>query len=289
MSELSTTQTELVETTNNCENKPTAMELILERALDNDVDLDRLKRLLELREQEIKRQERQNFVRDLSAMQMEYKDIEQNAINKHTKSKYATLDQYIDAVKEGLATYNFALFVRIKNQTEKNITIEITLSHPSGNQISTEGTFPIDNAGSKNNIQSVGSTITYARRYLLGMLLNVASKEDDTDGQTQAKEDDTNNQKVSSKQIKQIEELIEQTESDKNKLLSYAKVEKLTDMSCETADDVLKILESKPRIQREGALEYLPPQEKTYVPIQDAEYIHVQDIEYAPQEQRTAM
>ncbi|WP_375684608.1 hypothetical protein [Bartonella sp. AP1QHHD] len=86
-----------------------------------------------------------------------------------------------------------------------------------------------------------------------------------------------------------IEELIEQTESDKNKLLSYAKVEKLTDMSCETADDVLKILESKPRIQRESALQSLPPQEKTYVPIQDAEYIHVQDIEYGPQEQRTAV
>ncbi len=49
MSELSTTQTELVEKTNDCEIKPTAMELILERALENDVDMDRLKRLLELR------------------------------------------------------------------------------------------------------------------------------------------------------------------------------------------------------------------------------------------------
>ncbi len=42
-------------------------------------------------------------------------------------------------------------------------------------------------------------------RYLLGMILNVASKEDDTDGQPRTKEGDTNNQKVSSKQIKQIE------------------------------------------------------------------------------------
>ncbi|WP_375681552.1 recombinase RecT [Bartonella sp. AP60NXGY] len=96
-------------------------------------------------------------------------------------------------------------------------------------------------------------------------------------------------QLVSQDMLIKIEELIEQTESDKNKLLSYAKVEKLTDMSCETADDVLKILESKPRIQRESALQSLPPQEKTYVPIQDAEYIHVQDIEYVSQEQRTAV
>ncbi|WP_375685712.1 ERF family protein [Bartonella sp. TT110JLCBS] len=288
MSEQNTNLIE-IEETHHLAVEQTVMERILNKALDSDVDMDRLERLLDLREQEIKRQERQNFVRDLSAVQMAYKNIEQNAINNHTNSKYATLDQYIDAVKDGLATYKFALFYRIKNQTEKNVTIEITLSHPSGNEISTEGTFPIDSTGSKNSIQSLGSTLTYARRYLLGMLLNLASKEDDTDGQMQAKEDDTNNQKVSSKQIKQIEELIEQTESDKNKLLSYAKVEKLTDMSCETADDVLKILESKPRIQRESALQSLPPQEKTYVPIQDAEYIHVQDIEYAPQEQRTAV
>ncbi len=87
---------------------------------------------------------------------------------------------------------------------KKNVTIEIILSHPSGNQISTEGTFPIDSTGSKNSIRSVGFTLTYGR-YLLCMLLNVASKEDDTDGQPRTKEGDTNNQKVSSKQIKQIE------------------------------------------------------------------------------------
>ncbi|WP_273757343.1 ERF family protein, partial [Bartonella sp. MM73XJBT] len=184
MSEISTTQTELVEKRNDCEVKQTAMERILNRALENDVDMDRLERLIALREKEIERQNYQSFVSDLSAMQIKYQKIQKNSINTHTKSTYATLDQYIDAVKDTLAKYQFALFYRIKSQTTTNVTIEITLSHPSGNQISTEGTFPIDGQGSKNNIQSVGSTITYARRYLLGMLLNVTSDEDDTDGNT---------------------------------------------------------------------------------------------------------
>ncbi len=139
MSEQNTTQTELVEKTNDCEIKPTAMELILERALENDVDIDHLKRLLELREQEITRQERQNFVRDLSAMQLEYKNIEQNAINIHTKSLYTTLDKYIDAIKGPLATHHFALFSRIKEQSSNSITVEMTLKHISGNEISTDG------------------------------------------------------------------------------------------------------------------------------------------------------
>ncbi|WP_409361891.1 ERF family protein [Bartonella heixiaziensis] len=261
MSEKNTNLTE-IEETHHLAVEQTAMERILNRALENDVGIDRLQRLLDLRDQEIKRQNYQNFVRDLSAMQTECQDIEKNSTNTHTNSKYATLDQYIDAVKDALATYDFALFSRIKSQTATNVTIEIILSHPSGNQISTEGTFPIDSTGSKNSIQSVGSTLTYARRYLLGMLLNVASKEDDTDGQTQTKEGDTNNQKVSSKQIKQIEELIKETGTNESSLLYFAEAEELTDMSCEKAELVLGHLERRKNIQKEKALQSLPPQEQ---------------------------
>ncbi|WP_375650069.1 ERF family protein [Bartonella sp. MU70NMGDW] len=264
MSEQNTNLIE-IEETHHLAVEQTVMERILNKALDSDVDMDRLERLLKLREQEIERQERQNFVRDLSAVQMAYKNIEQNAINNHTNSKYATLYQYLNAVKEGLATYNFALFARIKNQTATNITIEITLSHPSGNEISTEGTFPIDNAGSKNNIQSLGSTLTYARRYLLGMLLNVSSKEDDTDGNPPIK-------KAFPQQINEIRRLIVQTQAEEEKILAYVDVKKLDDMSEGQAQTVLHLLKKKQNKQKV----------ETDSTIQDADTP-------TPQEQRTAV
>ncbi|WP_375692301.1 ERF family protein [Bartonella sp. AP4SXKL] len=269
MSELSTTRTELVEKTNDCEIKSTAMELILERALENDVDMDRLKRLLELREKEIERQERQNFVRDLSTIQVEYKNIEQNAINTHTKSLYTTLDKYIDAIKEPLAKHHFALFSRIKDQSSNDITVEMTLKHISGNEISTEGTFPIDATGSKNNTQAVGSTISYARRYLLGMLLNVARKEDDTDGITLLAG-------ISSEQMNEIKELIKKTQSEESRLLSFIGVKNLKDMSFKQAQTALFALKKKQRKQMNKA-----QQEQLDAPIQD--------IEYAPTQQQTAV
>ncbi|WP_375641977.1 MULTISPECIES: ERF family protein [unclassified Bartonella] len=246
MSELTTTQTELVEKRNDCEVKQTAMDRILNRALENDVDMDRLERLITLREKEIERQNYQSFVSDLSAMQIKYQKIQKNSINTHTKSTYATLDQYIDAVKDTLATYHFALFYRIKSQTTTNVTIEITLSHPSSNQISTEGTFPIDGQGSKNNIQSVGSTITYARRYLLGMLLNVTSDEDDTDGNTLIAG-------VTPEQMNEIRELIEQTQAKESDILSFIGVKNLTQMSYKQAQTVLFALKKKQRSQMNKA------------------------------------
>ncbi|MCZ2158832.1 ERF family protein [Bartonella sp. 220] len=237
MNEQNTNLTE-VEKTQHLDVEQTAMERILNKALESDVDMDRLERLLDLREKEIKRQNHQSFIHDLSAMQIEYQTITKNAKNNHTKSAYATLDQYIDAVKDTLAKHRFALFSHIKNQTEKNITIEITLSHPSGNQISTEGTFPIDGQGSKNNIQSLGSTITYARRYLLGMLLNVASKEDDKDGNMPEKS-------AFPEQINEIRRLMVQTKVEEEKILSYANVETLDDISDQSAQTILHLLKDK--------------------------------------------
>ncbi|UNF29475.1 ERF family protein [Bartonella krasnovii] len=246
MNEQSTTQTELMKKTNTCETNSTAMELILERALQSDVDLDRLKSLLELREKEIERQERQNFVRDLSTMQMEYKNIEQNALNTHTKSIYTTLDKYIDAIKKTLAKHHFALFSQIKEQDSNGITVEMTLKHILGHEISTQGTFPFDATGSKNSIQAVGSTITYARRYLLGMLLNVARKEDDTDGATILAG-------ISSEQMNEIKELMEQIQAKESDIISFIGVKSLTQMSYKQAQTVLFALRKKKRSQMNKA------------------------------------
>ncbi|WP_375694014.1 recombinase RecT [Bartonella sp. AD24XZML] len=99
----------------------------------------------------------------------------------------------------------------------------------------------------------------------------------------------TQGQLVSHGMLEQIKELIKETGTNENNLLSYANVEKLTDLSFEKAQEVLGLLEKKQNIQREKALEYLPPQEQINAPIQDAEYIHVQDIEYAPTQQETAV
>lgn len=255
MSELSITQTELVEKTKDCAIKATAMDRILTRALENDVDMDRLERLIALREKEIERQNYQSFVVDLSAMQREYQKIQKNATNTHTNSQYATLDQYIDAIKETLSKYHFALFSRIKEQSSDSISVEMTLTHPSGNKIATEGKFPHDTKGCKSNIQAVGSAITYARRYLLGMLLNVVSADDDTDGNVPLTS-------AFPQQISEIRTLMAQTQTEETKILAYAKVNNLADMSDGQAQTVLHLLKDKRNKQMAKAEQSLSQQEQ---------------------------
>ncbi|WP_336279323.1 ERF family protein [Bartonella sp. CB175] len=91
---------------------------------------------------------------------------------------YATFNPYIDKVKYTFKTSLFPVFSL--NNKPKTESYRNNLKHPTGSKLLTEGRFPIDFKRKKSNIQSIGSTITYARRYFLNILLNVVSTEDDT-------------------------------------------------------------------------------------------------------------
>ncbi|WP_434037821.1 hypothetical protein [Bartonella ancashensis] len=84
MNEQSSTITQQSE---NLEIKTTALDKILDKALENDVDMNRLEHLIALREKEIDRQYYEKFVSDLSAMQSECKEIIKTATNNFTNSK----------------------------------------------------------------------------------------------------------------------------------------------------------------------------------------------------------
>ncbi|WP_375639268.1 hypothetical protein [Bartonella sp. MF74HXZ] len=78
------------------------------------------------------------------------------------------------------------------------------------------------------------------------MLLNVARKEDDTDGTRLLSG-------ISIEQMNEIRELIEQTRSDKSKLLSFIGVKNFTDMSYKQAQTALFSLKKKQRAQMNKA------------------------------------
>ncbi|WP_180299363.1 phage recombination protein Bet [Bartonella tribocorum] len=96
-------------------------------------------------------------------------------------------------------------------------------------------------------------------------------------------------QLISYDMLEQIKELIKETGTNENNLLSYTNVKNLTDLSCEKAQEVLALLEKRKNIQRERALQSHTQQEQINASIQDAEYIHIQDIEYAPTQQEQEM
>ncbi|GAA5094952.1 phage recombination protein Bet [Bartonella acomydis] len=99
----------------------------------------------------------------------------------------------------------------------------------------------------------------------------------------------TQDQRVSHDTLMQIKELMNITQTEEERVLAYAKVNRLEDLSDKKSLEVLHLLKNKQNKQIDKAEQFLLQQEQTDAPIQDAEYIHIQDIEYAPMQQEQQM
>ena len=97
-----------------------------------------------------------------------------NANNPHLKSKYADLGSVLDACQTALHDNGFAV-MQPCGKDDQGQFVETLLAHESGDSFSSRVYLVIG----KNDMQGVGSAITYARRYgLLGMA-GLAPEDDD--------------------------------------------------------------------------------------------------------------
>lgn len=106
--------------------------------------------------------------------QSEYNKLIKDSENPFFKSKYADLSACIYSVKDALYKNGLSVVQGTKVVGERNI-LETTISHTSGEWISGEYLIiPV-----KNDPQSMGAAMTYARRFTLCGMLFIAAQDDD--------------------------------------------------------------------------------------------------------------
>lgn len=111
----------------------------------------------------------------LSKAQGELDHAKKDVKNEFFKSKYADLASVIDAAKKPLSDNGLSV-AQIVDMTETgDLVLETILMHTSGEFIS--GRYPIKPM--KQDPQSVGSAITYARRYAFSAITGIAADDDD--------------------------------------------------------------------------------------------------------------
>lgn len=116
------------------------------------------------------------------------------------KLKYADLDAIIKAITPKLTENGLSQMQFTSSDLEnKSVSVTTLITHSSGQFIMSEPLIlPAENYG-KFNAQTIGSSITYGRRYSLSAMLGIAS-EDDDDANIQSLQDDENKQGVDKKQ-----------------------------------------------------------------------------------------
>jgi hypothetical protein len=130
-----------------------------------------------------------NISKALLEAQKKIENATKDGKNPHFKSKYATLESVLDAVKT-IANECGVVIVQGNESDQFGQYVGTKLIHgESGECIESKVYLVLD----KNNMQGLGSAITYARRY--GLAAMFAIGQDDDDGNEASKGTSTQTQK----------------------------------------------------------------------------------------------
>lgn len=153
------------------------MALLVKVASDPATDVAKLERLSALVEHQQKRQAEQEFYAAMTAAQAEMPRVFKNAKSQH--HSYANLDAVIRDVTPIYTQHGFSLSFGTEESAAGRLRVVCRVAHVGGFAKDYQADVPIDAQGAKNPVQSFGSSVSYARRYLTLMIFNISTTDDD--------------------------------------------------------------------------------------------------------------
>jgi len=203
------------------------LQVIADAARDPNVDVQKMHGLLDIQERMMNKQAEMSFTAALTALQGELPRITQDAEIRHSGrliAKYAKYETIDAAIRPLLIQNGFSLRYNTRNDDGK-VIVTGTLSHKDGHSITDEIPLAIDTGGAKNSVQAVGSTISYGKRYLVGMLLNLVFEGEDDDGKA------AGYAPISEEQAAEIKRKLMETDADVKKFLELVNAKSVDEIS----------------------------------------------------------
>lgn len=183
------TKTEITKSENGVEVMETTPATLIQIAVEKNVDIDKLEKLMQLQERWEANKARKEFFEALADFQYKCPVIKKTKMADFPSSKggrvkyaFAPLDQIISQIREALKDSGLSYRWEFA-ELNKEIQVTCLITHKSGHTEKTTFSGVSDNSGSKNEIQSDGSSLTYMRRYTLCGALGITSAEEDVDGE----------------------------------------------------------------------------------------------------------
>lgn len=123
-------------------------------------------------------EEIKELVAALSKAQGSMKPAIFNRVNPHFKNRYADFTSCMDCCREPLASNGLSVMQYCETVNEKLMLVTM-LAHTSGQWM--KSYFPLNPM--KMDSQSIGSAMTYGKRYSLSAMLGIVSDDEDDDGE----------------------------------------------------------------------------------------------------------
>jgi hypothetical protein len=195
---------------------------LIQSAITSGADLEKLEKLLTLQERWEANEAKKAYHRAMAEFKANPPDIEKDKKVSFGATKYnhASLANVTQKINAALSTHGLSASWQVKQNGQVSVTCKIT--HELGHSEETTLTAPADTSGSKNAIQSIGSTIAYLERYSILALCGLATREMDDDGKS--------SEVISAEEVNLVLEKLQEKEGNVVKFLKYMGLEKLEDM-----------------------------------------------------------
>lgn len=161
---------------------------MIQQAIAHGTTKENLMALIDVQERIMAKDAEMQFNAALADMQPELPTVEKNGAIKFTDKQnverntpYALYEDIIEAIRPSLKKYGFSLSFSSDRDGDK-VIITGKLAHRAGHSEKVVIPIPLDTSGSKNNVQAIGSSLSYGKRYAVGMLLNIVTRGEDDDG-----------------------------------------------------------------------------------------------------------
>jgi len=222
------------------------LALIERMAVNPDVDADKMQKLLDMNLKIMDRQAEIEFNQAFGRLSKKlprivkkgsvgYKDKKTDIVEE--AFKFATYEAIDEKVRPLLQEEGFSLSYDTQERTGGGIVVTAILSHINGHSRTSSIPVALDNSGGKNNIQGMGSSSSYGKRYAMCNILNIV---------TVGEDDDANSAfTIDTEQAAEIDLMIREVNMNREKFLKVLKVDDVRSIKAKDYARAINSLKAK--------------------------------------------
>lgn len=222
--------------------QPGVLEIIRELSVDPRCDPAKLRELMELQERAEAREAERAFTRDFALASAEMPRVSKlGVIDMGTKGKmkFARYEDIDSAIRPIELEYGFTRTF-LTEPTPSGITMICKLSHRAGHSERSSRFMPPDTGAGRNNMQAIGSSSSYAKRYLTLDVWNIVTQGADDEARAA--------HAISDDRVQTINNMISEcgfTVAQKTKFLEWAEARSVEDIQSGRYDRVMAFLRER--------------------------------------------
>ena len=152
---------------------------------DGPFDVEGFGKMLEYQEKHEANQARKAYSSDFALAQSDIDAVVKTQYNSQTKSKYAGLDNVLEMARPVYTKHGFSvIYYESKPEAPEDMRLCADVLHKAGHKETYHLDVPLDGTGIQGKVNMTKlhgkfSSVTYGRRYLLCMIWNIPTQDDD--------------------------------------------------------------------------------------------------------------